>query len=171
MKKMLVLLALVSAVAVSATAVWAGDITGGITGGSGAASTCTPTDDEYGGCPEQVFVQCNAEYPVDSGSWFGSAITPDTPPFLAFGPDTGPLFALGPGEGVFTADGGMQVTCAGVVRDENPPFSGSGRCVAIRGGDEHGHGARQFAGEGVLTVTAEHTFTLTCNGAFTGILT
>jgi hypothetical protein len=121
---------------------------------------------------EKVPVSCETEYGGVWGDEFhGVLITPDTPDLIAIGPDVGPYFAFGSGTGVFTPNGGFEVTCHGVADlTRGPTFVGRGTCFALRGGDEFGHGSRAYAGEGEMVVNPQGKVTITCHGSFTGIL-
>jgi hypothetical protein len=131
-------------------------------GTAGAASAGTGA--------ERLPVSCNVAYFPSLGSWGGVAWTPDAPPSVPLDPE-GDFVTGGDGTGVFTPSGNMEVHCEGQADPNHfPPFNGRGSCVALRGGEEFGHGARSFRGEGELVVTPGGKVIISCHGSFVGIL-
>jgi hypothetical protein len=123
------------------------------------------------GGAERVTVSCDAAYFPELGTWFAAVFTPDTPAFVPIGPEGPGPFAGGDGTAVFTPSGNMEVSCKGEANPlASPPFSGPGQCVALRGGDEFGHGSRSYNGEGRLVVTPSGNVSITCHGSFTGVV-
>ena len=120
---------------------------------------------------ERIPVGCDVAYFPDLGTWGGAIFTSDTPPFLPIAPDGPGPFAFGSGTGVFTPSGNMEVNCKGEANLLiSPPFTGHGSCFAARGGDDFGHRSRSYAGEGELVVTANGNVSISCHGAFVGIV-
>jgi hypothetical protein len=124
---------------------------------------------------ERIPVECVAAYHPEFGGFVNMVpFTSDTPNFAPIDPivvgSDMPIF--GPGTGVFTPSGNMDVTCTGHFVDPRPlPFvQRRGGCIALRGGDDYGHGSRSYAGEVHVVVTPSGNVTITCHGSFTGIL-
>jgi hypothetical protein len=124
-----------------------------------------------GGGAERVHALCVASYSPEDGTWFGFMINPDTPEFFPGGPDGPGPFAYAGGTAVFTPSGNMEVNRQGEANlVVSPPFDGRGDCFAVRGGDEFGHGAQGWSGEGELVVTPSGNVSMSCHASFTGIL-
>jgi hypothetical protein len=147
MRRFLVLAALVGALGAGTTGV--------VSAGTGA---------------ERLPVRCNVAYLPSLGLWSGAVFTPDTPPSVPIDPE-GDFVTGGDGIGVFTPSGNMEVHCVGQVDPNHfPSFNGRGGCVALRGGEEFGHGSRSYNGEGELVVTPTGKVIISCHGGFVGIL-
>jgi hypothetical protein len=145
----------------------------------GAISAGTAGGVSAGNGAERIPVDCASAYHPLFGFWNAVAYTSDFPPTVPIDPlvDAQDIGFGGHGTGVFTPSGNMEVTCQGHVDDPGSqpyvrfPFrSVTGSCVSLRGGEEFGHGARAFAGEGKLVFTPSGNVTITCHGSFVGVL-
>jgi hypothetical protein len=115
---------------------------------------------------------CQTEYgaPGQDGRWDGLIRTPDTPEFWNLPDFVGPFLTGGPGTAVFTPNGNFNVVCHGTSDLFHAPiFNGQGDCLAARGGDPFGHGAKVYMGTGKIVVNPSGNVTITCHGSFVEI--